>query len=110
MSHATHHNLSPSPLPAKVELESATTTSRLLEELRERMSTASSEASEWIAALARHRIVGIVALVEPGPFFGIAEGLVSFVNGCHLRFGAALIRVGFHDGFAAKWREGCEKR
>ena len=69
----------------------------LLEEVRERMLAV----REGVPALLRHRVHGILAVVEALPQLGVREYLVRFVEQCHLRLGAALVGMGYLRGSAA---------
>lgn len=56
----------------------------LLEELSEVVAT--EAASEWMAALLRHGVVGVVAVVEALAQLRVREHFIGFVDGGHLGF------------------------
>ena len=108
---------------AEVELETSgesAAAEALLEELRERLP-ARGPAREWLPALLRHRVVWILAVVEPraelcgGNIVNVrrrkqggealrtrvVEHLVRFVDRSHLRLAATLVRVGLPCGSPA---------
>ena len=85
---------------AVVELEAAAT-GEAVEELRE---VAGEATLERVPALVRHRVVGVVAVVEALPELGVGEDLVGFVDSGHFGFGAAFVGMGEFGLFAAEVR------
>jgi hypothetical protein len=69
----------------------------LLEELREGVLSV----GEGVPALLGHGVHRVLAVVEALPQLRVGEHLVRLVEQCHLRLGAALVRVCDLRGFAA---------